>query len=39
VFTKCIIAVRGWIKGHVYDEARQSYEQRQVAVLGIRRTV
>ena len=28
--------VRGGIKGHVYDEARRSYEQRQAAALGMR---
>ena len=28
--------VRGGIKGHVYDEARQSYETRQAAELGMR---
>ena len=28
--------VRGGIKGHVYDEARRSYEARQAAELGMR---
>jgi len=28
--------VRGGIKGHVYDEARRSYEQRQAAAMGMR---
>ncbi len=28
--------VRGGIKGHVYDDVRRSYEQRQAAALGMR---
>lgn len=28
--------VRGGIKGHVYDDARRSYEQRQAAAMGMR---
>ena len=28
--------VRGGIKGHVYDDARRSYEERQAAQLGMR---
>jgi alpha-ketoglutarate-dependent taurine dioxygenase len=28
--------VRGGIKGHVYDDARRTYEQRQAAELGMR---
>lgn len=31
-------AVRGGIRGHVYNEARRDYEQRQAASLGMRLT-